>query len=316
MYKILVTARSFGKADDRAINLLKENDCEIVRLPEDGEENMRTLLEREITSADGVIAGLEEYDRDLINSAEKLKVISRYGVGYDKVDVDAAKDKGITVTITPGANGDSVADLAVALMLDVARNVTIMDDSFKAGEKKRPQGVELWGKTLGIVGAGRIGQGVARRCKGFHMDILCYDIYPNEAFREETGAKYVSLEELIRNADFISLHSPLTEETRNMIGKKELDEMKEDAIIVNTARGGIIDEEALYDALKNGKIRGAALDALADEHTFPDKLASLPNCILTPHAGATTKEAVSKMSYMAAENLVEVLKTGKCRYAV
>ena len=316
MYKVLVTARSFGKADDRAIKLLKENDCEVIRLPEDGEENMRDLLEKEIVTADGVIAGLEEYDKNLIDSAGILKVISRYGVGYDKVDVDAARRKNIIVTITPGANGDSVADLAVALMLDVARNVTVMDDSFKSGEKKRPQGVELCGKTLGIIGTGRIGQGVARRSRGFNMEILCYDIYPNESFREEVNAKYVSLEELIRNSDFISIHSPLTDETRNMIGEKELKEMKQDAIIVNTARGGIIDEEALYYALKNGEIRGAALDALADEHKYPDKLVSLPNCILTPHAGAATKEAVSRMSYMAAENLVEVLKTGKCRYAV
>lgn len=316
MYKVLVTARSFGKADDRAIKLLKENDCEVIRLPEDGEENMRDLLEKEIVTADGVIAGLEEYDKNLIDSAGRLKVISRYGVGYDKVDVEAARSKNIIVTITPGANGDSVADLAVALMLDVARNVTVMDDSFKSGEKKRPQGVELWGKTLGIIDAGRIGQGVARRSRGFNMEILCYDIYPNESFREEVNAKYVSLEELIRNSDFISIHSPLTDETRNMIGEKELKEMKQDAIIVNTARGGIIDEEALYYALKNGEIRGAALDALADEHKYPDKLVSLPNCILTPHAGAATKEAVSRMSYMAAENLIEVLKTGKCRYAV
>ncbi len=169
-YKVIVTARSFGKTDTKAADLLRENGCEVIKL-EAANGPLEEQLKKEIVDADAVIAGLEDYPRELIASAKKLKVISRYGVGYDKVDLAAAKDCGVAVTITPGANGDSVADLAMALMLDVARNVTIMDNSIKGKDQRRPSGVEMWQKTLGVIGAGRIGQGVAKRCRGFEMKI-------------------------------------------------------------------------------------------------------------------------------------------------
>lgn len=314
-YKVVVTARSFGKTDAYATDLLKENDCEIVKLNEaDGpiEEQLKTA----ILDADAVIAGLEDYSRELIDSAKKLKVISRYGVGYDKVDLQAAGDKGVLVTITPGANGDSVADLAMALMLDLARNVTIMDNSIKGKAQRRPSGVEMYQKTLGVIGAGRIGQGVARRCRGFDMKILCYDMYQNEEFKKETNAEYVDLDTLLKESDFITIHSPLTPETENMISTREFRIMKKDAILVNTARGGIIDEAALYEALKNGEIRGAGLDATVEEPPYDSPLLELENCILTPHAGAGTAEASSKMSCMAAHNVIEVLASGTCKFAV
>ena len=314
-YKVLVTARSFGKTDSKAADLLKENDCEVIKL-EAADGPIEEQLKKEIVDADAVIAGLEDYSPELIASAKKLKVISRYGVGYDKVDLKAAKENDVVVTITPGANGDSVADLAMALMLDLARNVTVMDNSIKAKNQKRPSGVEMWQKTLGIVGAGRIGQGVGKRCRGFDMKILCYDMFESEAFKQETGAQYVDLETLLKESDFITIHSPLTPETKNMISTEQFKMMKKDAIIVNTARGGIVDEDALYEALKTGEIRGAGLDATVDEPPYSSPLLELENCILTPHAGAATKEASSKMSYMAAENVLEVLKTGACRFAV
>ena len=310
-YKVIVTARSFAKADDQALRLLEEHDCDVVRLVA-GVATFDEQIKEEIAAADAVIAGLDEYSKELIDLAGKLKVISRYGVGYDKVDVEAADRKGILVTITPGANGDSVADLAVTLMLDAARNVAAM----KGRAQARPQGVEMWQKTLGVIGTGRIGQGVARRCKGFDMKILCYDIYENEAFKKECNAKYVDLSTLLRESDFITIHSPLTPETKDMIGAREFDMMKNDAVIVNTARGGIINEEALYEALKSGSIRGAGLDATVDEPPYDSPLMTLPNCILTPHAGAATKEASSKMSLMAAQNVVDVLTTGDCKYKV
>lgn len=314
-YKVVVTARSFGKTDAYATDLLKENDCEIVKLNEaDGpiEEQLKTA----ILDADAVIAGLEDYPKELIDSAEKLKVISRYGVGYDKVDLQAAGEKGVLVTITPGANGDSVADLAMALMLDLARNVTIMDNSIKGKAQRRPSGVEMYQKTLGVIGAGRIGQGVARRCRGFDMKILCCDMYQNEEFQKETNAEYVDLDTLLKASDFITIHSPLTPETENMISTREFKLMKKDAILVNTARGGIIDEAALYEALKSGEIRGAGLDATVEEPPYDSPLLELENCILTPHAGAATAEAGSKMSCMAAHNVVEALTSGACKFAV
>ncbi len=314
-YKVIVTARSFGKTDTKAADLLRENGCEVIKL-EAANGPLEEQLKKEIVDADAVIAGLEDYPRELIASAKKLKVISRYGVGYDKVDLAAAKDCGVAVTITPGANGDSVADLAMALMLDVARNVTIMDNSIKGKDQRRPSGVEMWQKTLGVIGAGRIGQGVAKRCRGFEMRILCYDMYQNEEFKKACNAEYVDLDTLLKKSDFITIHSPLTPETEKMISTEQFRMMKKDAIIVNTARGGIVDEAALYEALKNGEIRGAGLDATVDEPPYESPLMELENCILTPHAGAATAEASSKMSYMAACNALEVLQSGTCKFAV
>ena len=238
-YKVVITARSFGKADEKAYDCLREAGCEWIKL-EESDGPLEEQLKEAIRDADALIAGLEDIGADIIEQAKRLKVISRYGVGYDKVDLSAAKEKGIQVTITPGANGDSVADLAVALMLDVARNVTIMDTSIKSRSQRRPQGLEMYEKTLGIIGAGRIGQGVGRRCRGFNMKILAYDVFEDPAFKEETGAEYVDLDTLLREADFITVHSPLTEETHNMISTEQFKVMKKDAILVNTARGGVL----------------------------------------------------------------------------
>lgn len=314
-YRVLVTARSFGTADDKAVRLLQENGCEVRKLTA-GAKTLEEQLKEELPAAEAVIAGLETYDEELLESADRLKVISRYGVGYDKVDLKTAAKKHIIVTITPGANKDSVADLAVGLMLSCARNIPLMDNGIKTGEQMRPSGVELWGKTLGIIGAGRIGKGVARRCAGFNMRILCHDMYIDEAFQKEYKAEYVELHTLLSQADFISIHSPLTEETRNMIGKEQLQLIKKDAILINTARGGIVDEQALYEALKSGKLRAAGLDATAEEPACESPLCTLSNCILTPHAGAATKESSSRMSLMAAENVLAVLLNGKCNHEV
>lgn len=314
-YKVLVTARSFGKADDNAIKYLEENNCQVVRLTAD-DGSITEKLKKELPMADAVIAGLEVYDKNLIDNATKLKVISRYGVGYDKVDLVAASDNDVLVTITPNANSDSVADMAVALMLNSARNISYMDQCMKDKNQQRPTGIEIWEKTLGVIGAGRIGQGVARRCKGFNMRILCYDKFPNEAFQKECDAEYVDIETIIKEADFITIHSPLNDETRNMFSTKEFKAMKKNTVIVNTARGGIIDEAGLYEALKNSEIAAAGLDVTIDEPPYDSPLLTLPNCTVVPHAGATTYEASSKMSMMAAQNVVEVLTTGKCDYIV
>lgn len=314
-YKVIVTARSFGNADHQALDLLEANGCTVKKLvAADGP--VQEQLAREIVDADAVIAGLDDYDSELIASAKNLKVISRYGVGYEKVDTAAAAANGILVTITPGANGDSVADMAMALMLDCARNVTYMSNSIKQGDSKRPAGVEMWEKTLGVVGAGRIGKGVARRCRGFNMNVLCYDQYQDEKFQQEVGAKYVDFNTLISQSDFITIHSPLTPETENMFGAEQFAMMKKTAIVVNTARGGIIDETALYHALKDGEIRAAGLDVTLAEPPYSSPLAELSNCILTPHAGAATTEASSKMSLLASQNVVDVLGTGTCKFKV
>ena len=314
-YKVIVTARSFGSNSNKPYEVLKENGCEVIKL---SVENGPIIdqLKNYINDVDAIIAGLDVYDADFIKNAKKLKVISRYGVGYDKVDVDAAKANDVAVTITPGANGNSVADMAMALMLDAARNVSYMDSMIKSENQQRPIGVEMWGKTLGVIGAGRIGQGVAKRCKGFNMRILCYDMYENEVFKKEVGAEYTDLLTIIKESDFITIHSPLTDETKNMFSTDEFKMMKSNAVIVNTARGGIIDEEALYLALKEGEIRAAGLDATVVEPPYGSKLLELPNCTITPHAGAATIEASDNMSIMAAQNVVDILIKGECKYSV
>ena len=313
---VLATPRSFAKNDDAPIRLLEKNGCTVIRLPKDGGDLHSQLLEY-LPQADAVIAGLEPYDRDMLALGKKLKIISRYGVGYDKVDLDAARELGIKVSITPGANSDSVADLAMALMLSAARNVCPMDASIRAGENNKPiSGVEMWHKTLGVVGTGRIGKGVILRASGFQMKVLANDAYPDQEFVQSHNGTYVDLDTLFRESDFITLHAPLTEETKNMVDARRLAMMKPNAVLVNTARGGIVDEDALYEALKAHTIGAAALDATVVEPACGSPLATLPNCILTPHAGAATFEAGFNMGMMAAQNVLDVLQGRECRFLV
>lgn len=315
-YLVLATPRSFAKTDPAPVRLLEEHDCQVIRLPKDGGDLHQQLLEY-LPQADAVIAGLEPYDRSMLELGKKLKVVSRYGVGYDKVDLAAARELGILVSITPGANSNAVADLAMTLMLAAARHVCPMNAAIKAGENNKPTtGVEMWGKTLGVVGTGRIGKGVIQRASGFRMKILANDAYPDPAFVEAHNGKYVDLDTLFRESDFITLHAPYTEETRNMVDARRLKEMKPNAVLVNTARGGIVDEEALYTALKEGQIGAAGLDATLVEPACGSPLATLPNCILTPHAGAATYEAGANMGLLAAQNVLDVLNSGTCPYLV
>ena len=301
-YLVLATPRTFAQTDDAPIRLLEENGCEVVRLQRDGGDLTAQLAEY-LPQADAVIAGLEPYDRALLSTAKKLRVISRYGVGYDQVDLEAARD--------------SVADLAMALMLCAARQVCRMDGVIRAGRTEKPvTGVEVWKKTLGVVGTGRIGKGVIRRAAGFEMNVLAYDAYPDEDFLSAHGGQYVDLDTLFRESDFITLHCPLNEETRNLVDRARLAEMKPGAVLVNTARGGLVDESALYEALRTGKIGAAGLDVTETEPACASPLAGLPNCVLTPHAGAATCEAGYRMGMMAAQNALDLLNGRDCPYVV
>jgi D-3-phosphoglycerate dehydrogenase len=311
---VLVTPRSFAQGDDEPLRLLEKAGCEVRRIEM---EEMPNLL----AGADGVIAGLEPYPADLLAKAApsgggKLRVVSRYGVGYDAVDIAAAQKAGVTVAYTPGANSDSVADLTIALMLAAARHVHHMDARLRAKDQQRPQGLEVWQKTVGVIGAGRIGKGVIRRLFGFGCRFLCYDTFHDDAFMAQYNGTYTDLDTLYAQSDFITVHSPLNDETRGMVGKAAFAKMKKTAIIVNTARGGIIDEAALYAALKEGRIAGAGLDATVEEPPYHSPLLELPNCVFTPHAGAATAEAQHNMGMMAAQNLLDILQTGKCKYLV
>ncbi len=277
----------------------------------------RDVLLEKAREADALATLLtDKVDKELIDQAARLRIVSQYAVGYDNIDVAYATQKGIYVTNTPGVLTDSTADLTMALLLAVARRIIEAHEFVKKGEWSRygtgwhPMlllGTELRGKTLGIIGMGRIGQAVARRALGFGMRIIYYSRkrLPPEKEEELGGAKYVSLEELLRQSDFVSIHTPLTPQTRYMIGEKELKMMKPTAYIVNTARGAVIDTNALVKALKEKWIAGAALDVFEQEPLPEDHpLLELDNVVLAPHIGSATWEARTAMADLVAENLI------------
>ena len=259
---------------------------------------------------------------------EGLLAVARAGAGVNNIPVPACSEQGIVVFNTPGANANAVMELVLAGLVLASRDVaggiawakTLAGEADAAKQvekgKSRFAGPELLGKTLGVVGTGRIGKGVIQRASGFQMKVLANDAYPDPAFVEAHNGKYVDLDTLFRESDFITLHAPLTEETRNMVDARRLAEMKPRAVLVNTARGGIVDEDALYQALKEGQIGAAALDATVVEPACGSPLASLPNCILTPHAGAATYEAGYNMGMLAAQNVLDVLSGRECRFLV
>jgi len=315
--KILVTPTSFSKdKPSEAGRLLGEFADEIVYNPFGrplAPEEILPLLE----GADGYIAGLDHITAEVIQKApSSLKAISRYGVGYERVDTEAAAAKGIIVTNTPGVNSESVADLAFGLMISAARKIPALDRKVKGGEWPRTTGIELYGKVLGIVGFGAIGRGVARRARGFSMNVLAYDPFLDREYAKNQEIRECSLEELIADSDFISLHLPLNEHTRNIIDRKALNMMKDGAVLINTSRGGLIDEQAAYEALKSGKLGGLGLDAFDKEPPGQSNLFEFENVVVTPHTGAHTAEAVKNMGILAVRNLIDVLSGRECPHIV
>ena len=265
-----------------------------------------------------VVRGRTRVDGAVIEAGRgRLKAICRAGVGLDNIDLEAARSAGVEVFNTPEAPTEAVAELAVALMLALARSIPRADKDLKGGRwsKKELMGWELRGKTLGIIGFGRIGQRVAEICHALGMRIIAYRRTRPPGIEEvlaRTGAKMAgSLEEVLREADVITIHVPLTPETRHMIGRRELSLVKEGAVIVNTSRGGVIDEEALYEALVGGRLAGAALDVFEEEPPtgLSLRLASLPNVVATPHIGAQTEEAQRAASELAAQRLLEFFRS-------
>lgn len=248
--------------------------------------------------------------------AGKLKVIAKQGVGYNTIDVASAKEHGVAVTITPGANSKSVADLAMGLMMAIARQIPQMDVSIREGGWYRHTGVELGSKVLGLVGMGNIGGEVAKRAHGFGMKIIAYDIYPRQEFVDEYGVEYVPLDEVFAKADFVSLHAPAMEQTIGMVNQARLGTMKKTAYLINTARGELVVEADLYEALTQGVIAGAALDVYAEEPPKNSCLIGLKNIVFTSHAGAYTKEAIVGAGVMAAEEVVRVLSGIAPKYCV
>jgi glyoxylate reductase len=305
--KVLVTR----EIPEAGLRLLEGFDVSVLyeRPPERGE-----LLEA-VRGANGILAtATDKIDGEVMDAAgEGLKVVANMAVGYDNIDVEAAGERGVVVTNTPGVLDETTADVAFLLMLAAARRLGEGERLLRAGKwewwgPKQLRGLDVWGKRLGIVGMGRIGQAVARRARGFGMEVLYHNRSRNEDAENELGARYLGLEDLLRESDFVSIHTPLTEETQHLIGKRELDLMKPTAVLVNTSRGPVVDESALAEALESGRIFAAGLDVYEEEPKVHPKLLELENVVLAPHIGSASMETRDRMARLAAENLAAVLR--------
>jgi len=267
-----------------------------------------------------VIRSATKVREDIIEAATRLKVVGRAGIGLDNVDIPAASQKGIVVMNAPDGNATTAAEHAISMMMSLARNIPQATASMKAGkwEKKKFMGRELTGKTLGIVGIGRIGSIVANRAQGLHMKVIAYDPFMPAELVEKLGVELVELNELAERADFISVHTPLTKGTHHLLSTEFFAHMKPDAMFIDCARGGVLDEAALYDALKEGRIAGAALDVFEKEPTSLEDtpLLALDNFICTPHLGASTSEAQENVASAIAEQVADYLLRGAVRNAV
>ena len=258
-----------------------------------------------------VVRSRTKITRELIQRAEKCKIIARVGVGLDNIDQDAAKEKNIRVINAVEGAMNAVAELVVGLMLSLAREIPRADREVRNGNwiKKELMGTELRGKYLGIVGLGNIGKRLGRLAKSFNMNIIGFDVMPiDEEFSKEVGLMKADLGTLLASADYVSLHVPLLDSTKHMINAEKIATMKSTARIINTSRGGVIDEDALYDALKNGNLGGAALDVFEIEPATSNNLRELPNFVSTPHMGAQTKEAQSLAANVIAEKIIQILR--------
>lgn len=260
-----------------------------------------------------VVRSKTKVTKEIIQAADSMKLIIRGGVGIDNIDVAAAKERNIEVTNTPEASSISVAELALGLMLALARNIPQAYQSLKdkKWEKKKFVGIEIHGKTLGLIGLGRIGLELAKRAQGLGMRTICSDPYIKKEYAAEHNVELMSLNELLKAADFISIHTPLTSETSNIIDEAQFDKMKQGAFLINTARGGLINEDALFEAIQRGKVAGAAIDVYQQEPPFESQLLSLESVIPIPHLGASTKEAQDKVSLQVAQKIMDFIKSNK-----
>jgi D-3-phosphoglycerate dehydrogenase / 2-oxoglutarate reductase len=255
-----------------------------------------------------VVASIENYTSEVFDAAPQLRHVSRIGIGHDAVDIASATAHGVVVSNTPGANATAVADFTLGLLLAVARWIPVFDRDIRAGTWQTRIGADVWQKTIGIVGLGNIGRGVARRARGFDMKVVAYEPYPDQAFVDEYGVELVSLDDVFRQADFVTLHLPASAETENTVNARTLGLMKPTAYLINAARGPLIDEGALHAALKEKRIAGAALDVRVVEPSTDGLFNDLDNVVLAPHAAGSTPVAAETSIRAAAENAVRVLR--------
>lgn len=309
--KILITPTSLSQnLGITALDPLRERGAELVANPYGRPMSPDELIPA-LRDVDGVIAGLDTFSAEVFAAAPQLAVVARYGVGYDRIDLQAARSAGVRVTNTPGANGHSVAELAVGLMFAVARQIPQTSTAVAAGEWPRFQGIELAGRRLGVLGLGAIGAATARMAQGIGMEVLGFDPGLSAEQIGQLGVTAAELEEIFAHSDVLSLHIPLNEHTRHIVSAERINAMPQGAIIINTARGGLIDEQAAAQALDAGHLHGIGLDAYETEPPTDSPLVGHPRVVATPHSGAHSEESVQRTATAAVKNLLAVLDGGQ-----
>jgi phosphoglycerate dehydrogenase-like enzyme len=313
-FRVLVASQSFGKADPEPIRLLESAGCELIRL-----QTKRPLKDEEIAQLvakkgiHGIIAGLDEIG-PLTLASKTLKAVSRHGTGVDNIDFEAAKRYNVTITNTPSTNASGVADLVMCLILALSRRLIEVHHCLQNDGWERPVGLELGNKVLGIVGYGRVGKLVARRALAFDADVVVYDPYIRESDDQITVCR--SLDDLLTRSDIVTLHLPKTPETINLLDAAAIAKMKRGSLLINTARGELVDEQALADAVRSGRLGGAGVDVYINEPPVDSPLKGVPGIITTPHIGALTDRSLKETSLICAQNLLSVLNGEPCSHIV
>jgi D-3-phosphoglycerate dehydrogenase len=307
-WRVLIGSKSFGQLFPEHLRELEQGGCEVIPNGVGGRAYRADELMEALKSVHAIVTGTDELTAAVIAAADSLVTIAKHGVGLETIDLAAAKAKGVSVSSTPGAIHDSVADLTMALLLALARNVVAVHLATKQGGWKSPFGVELRDKVMGIIGLGRIGKGVVLRAKGFGMKVAAFDPYPDVAFAAEHGVTFMALDDLLVQADVVSLHAAAEQVDGTLLNARRLALMKPTAFFLNTARGSLVDEEALVEALRNKRLAGAGLDAFVNEPPTGSPLLTLDNVVLTPHMAGRTLDGARRMGEITVENCLRALR--------
>ena len=306
-YNIFIATSTFAVHSNEPLNILDRKGLKIIHNPLGRKLNANELVDQ-ASDAAGIIAGTEIYNEGVLDNLSHLKVISRLGVGMDNIDMEFGRQKNIKILKTKTTPAPAVAELTLGLMLDVARKISGQNQSLKSGTWKKEMGKLLHTKTLGIIGLGTIGRTLVKLVSGFNFKLLAYDLYHDETFGEKNNITYCDLDTLLKESDIISIHLNLSDQTKNMMNMQRLRMMKPDSILINTSRGEILDNDALYNALNDETISGAGLDVY-DKEPYKGPLINLENVVLTPHIGSYAKEVRIQMEIEAAQNLIKGLNS-------
>lgn len=303
-WKVAVSAVTFGRCSDIPLRRLEEEGCDVVLNPYNRPLTASELAEF-ASDADALVLGNDVLPEKVVRRFTKMKVVARYGVGLDTIDMFALRKEGIPLTYAPSSNHEETADFTFGLILDLARNITPMINTTKAGGWNKTPGFGLYGKTIGIIGVGAVGTAVARRAMGFSMDVIGCDIV-QRSDATLYGLIYTPLNDLLRRSDIVTLHVPLTDSTRNLIGARELRMMKRTSILINTARSACVWHDALDRALRDGRLAGYATDVYDEEPPKPQPYFDYPNVLLTPHTAGHTVESNIRLGNVVADNIIAV----------